>query len=528
MDKLHWTHKFLQSQITSTQKNMGREENPRHMVFHENILTSNQSQDHLGRELVNLPSLHETPDKNLLHPVTQGCSIFRQPYGCKNLLHNPWVNLQHAIGSHCTLEAPTDFIQYIISKGIKIEWFEEDGFINRVEEFFQPGLCVLRYGAALITAVSSMIWDNLFYRQIQVQECESLTASMRRDTPAGSGAQPCRPWLEGGDRKQLQVPILVQIRIVRQELHLRHHVARSTQSITLLGLPNHVHQRLQLPQAQDDTRRRPTLRCRRQPQSHLAKPCAQPWPTPVVPDKLRDYLLDAEELRPAEFWRKGRPFLPHEGSLEVSGSLARANPDEEWAPALYEDLRNSSAVLVGAVGVEGLVGEGEGAAARGDIELFGGDGEIAEEQRGAPGCAGEAEERGRRAEDGELDVAAAEAGLTEDAAHDWIDQLAQLHLDASEGGVGVVVVLQLLLLVEVESVGVAALVRLGALDGSHEGVGDGGLGRGLLLGIAVTGTFSTGNWGGKAVEGAGERELEGLELEAGSVRGAASAVEGVA
>lgn len=61
-----------------------------------------------------------------------------------------------------------------------------------------------------------------------------------------------------------------------------------------------------------------------------------------------------------------------------------------------------------------------------------------------------------------------------------------------------------------EGVGVAALVGLGALDGGHEGVGDGGLRGG-------------GGGGGEAVEGDAEAEFEGFELEAGRVGGGAGA-----
>ena len=65
-----------------------------------------------------------------------------------------------------------------------------------------------------------------------------------------------------------------------------------------------------------------------------------------------------------------------------------------------------------------------------------------------------------------------------------------------------------------EGVGVSALVGLGALDGGHEGVGDGRVGRGV---------------GGRgAVKGHREAEVEGLELEARRVRRVAGAAASVA
>lgn len=64
-----------------------------------------------------------------------------------------------------------------------------------------------------------------------------------------------------------------------------------------------------------------------------------------------------------------------------------------------------------------------------------------------------------------------------------------------------------------------ALDGLGALDGGHEGVGDGGR-RGVVGGA--------GGRGGKPVEGGGEAELEGAELEAVGEGGRAGAGAGVA
>uniref|UniRef100_A0A0E0A4M9 DUF834 domain-containing protein n=1 Tax=Oryza glumipatula TaxID=40148 RepID=A0A0E0A4M9_9ORYZ len=109
-----------------------------------------------------------------------------------------------------------------------------------------------------------------------------------------------------------------------------------------------------------------------------------------------------------------------------------------------------------------------------------------------------------RAENGELDVPAAEPGLNEDAAN---------NLDGGEslGGDGLVV--------EVEGVRVVVLVGLGALDGSHEGLGDGG-----LVGVGG-GRGGGGGDRGEPIEGNDGAKVEGLELDAW---GRCCAGEGVA
>lgn len=188
------------------------------------------------------------------------------------------------------------------------------------------------------------------------------------------------------------------------------------------------------------------------------------------------------------------------GGREVVRGGGGPDADEHGVAAAGEDLRDAAAVL--------LPRAGEIPGRRRDVGVVRG-GEAAEEERRRTGARGEAaeERHGRsRAEDGELDVPAAESGLGEDAADDGViedgeDEVGELDLDGggSLGGGGLVI--------EVEGVRVAALVGLGALDGGHEGVGDGG-----LVGGARGGG---GGDGGEPVEGDGEAEVEGLELDAG-------------
>uniref|UniRef100_A0A0D9YA20 DUF834 domain-containing protein n=1 Tax=Oryza glumipatula TaxID=40148 RepID=A0A0D9YA20_9ORYZ len=182
--------------------------------------------------------------------------------------------------------------------------------------------------------------------------------------------------------------------------------------------------------------------------------------------------------------------------------------------AVGEDLGDVAAVL--------LPSAGKVPRQRRDVDIVHG-GEAAEEERRRVDARGEAaeERHGRsRAEDGELDVPAAESGLGEDAADDGViedgeDKLGELDLDGggSLGGGSLVV--------EVEGAWVVVLVGLGVLDGGHEGVGDGGF-------IGVEAKEEERRDGGEPVEGDGEAEVEGLELDAWGVGSAVSAGEGVA
>ena len=198
---------------------------------------------------------------------------------------------------------------------------------------------------------------------------------------------------------------------------------------------------------------------------------------------------------------------------EVCGGGRGPDADEHGVASAGEDVGDAAAVVLS------RRGPGEGRRGRGYVGVVRG-GEAAEEERrraGARGEAGAGEQRdGRRgAEDGDLDLVAAESGVGEDAADERVvedgeHEVGEVDLDGGGGRGRLVVVV-----VEVERVRVPALVGLGALDGGHEGVGDGG----LVLVIAA---------GREAVEGDGEAEVERLELEAGRVGRTAGAGERVA
>lgn len=118
---------------------------------------------------------------------------------------------------------------------------------------------------------------------------------------------------------------------------------------------------------------------------------------------------------------------------------------------------------------------------------------------------------GERAENRELDVGAPETRFSEDPAHERVVEDGQyelLEFNLDGRGVGGELV------VEVEVVGEPALVGLRALDGGHEGVGDGR----VVAGVAR----------GDPVQGDAEAELQGFELEAGGVGGVACTRAGVA
>lgn len=112
------------------------------------------------------------------------------------------------------------------------------------------------------------------------------------------------------------------------------------------------------------------------------------------------------------------------------------------------------------------------------------------------------------ADDGQLYLGAPETRLPEDPADDRVvedreHQVLELDLDGVHGGlVGELVV-------EVEVLGLAALVGLGPLNGGHERVRHGR----VVAGLA----------GRHPVEGHAEAELQGLELEARGVGGVAGA-----
>jgi|UniRef100_A0A804RBS3 hypothetical protein len=160
---------------------------------------------------------------------------------------------------------------------------------------------------------------------------------------------------------------------------------------------------------------------------------------------------------------------------EICGCGGGPDADEHGVASAGEDVGDAAAVVLPRCGPR------EGGRGRGDVGVVRG-GKAAEEERRRARARGEAAEQrdGRRgAEDGDLDLVAAESRVGEDAADERVvedgeDKVGEVDLDGVGGGG------RRLMVIEVERVRVPALVGLRALDGGHEGVGDGGL---VLLGV---------------------------------------------
>ena len=136
-----------------------------------------------------------------------------------------------------------------------------------------------------------------------------------------------------------------------------------------------------------------------------------------------------------------------------------------------------------------------------------------------------------RLEKCELDVGAPKTRFTKDPTHDRVvedrqNEVLELDLQKRRRSLIELRVLVIVDLHKVEGVRVAALVGLGALDGSHEGVRHR---RSVVVTGGAAAAAGGGFGGGEAVEGDADGELEGAELEAGGDGGGgAGSADGIA